>query len=133
MESGEAEEPAAGSVYEGPLGMRFRFVPRGRFRMGSPTDEPGRGADEVFHDVELTRGFWMGETEVTQRQWKALTGNNPSRFRYYRNDCPVETVSWYEAVAFANRLSESAELKPCYELNCTGMRVRETTRAIKLN
>ena len=42
--------------------------------MGSPPDEPGRDHDERQHRVKLTRGFWLGETEVTQRQWAAVTG-----------------------------------------------------------
>ncbi len=109
-----------GEVAEGPLGMRFRYVPAGRFRMGSPEGEPGRFARETPHEVELTRGFWLGETPVTQSQWRQVMGNSPSRFSAGGDDCPVETVTWYDAVAFANRLSEMAGLPVCYELECTG-------------
>ena len=119
-ESDEVEGPTAGPVYEGPLGIRFRFIPKGTYQMGSPTDEHGRADREILHEVELTSGFWMGETEVTQGQWQALTGNNPSGFNTCGSDCPVEKVRWYDTVAFANRLSEAAELEPCYELDCTG-------------
>ncbi len=117
-----SSEPATspGEVDEGPLGMRFRHVPAGRFRMGSPEDEPGRYDDEIPHEVELTRGFWLGETPVTQGQWRQVMGNNPSHFSEGGNGCPVERVSWYDAVAFANRLSEMAGLEKCYELDCTG-------------
>ncbi len=52
--------------------MRLHWCPEGRFTMGSPATEEGRFNDEVQHEVTLTRGFWMAETEVTQGQWKAL-------------------------------------------------------------
>lgn len=55
-------------------GIRLRWCPPGRFVMGSPADEPGRDTDEDQHPVVLSRGFWLGETEVTQAQWKAVTG-----------------------------------------------------------
>ena len=52
--------------------MRLRWCPAGSFTMGSPLSEANRFADEIPHRVVLTRGFWMGETEVTQEQWAAL-------------------------------------------------------------
>jgi len=76
--------------------------------MGSPEDESGRFDEETLHEVELTRGFWMGETPVTQGQWRQVMENNPSHFSKGGDDCPVEKVSWYDAVTFANRLSEMA-------------------------
>ena len=110
-----------GDPHDGPFGIRFRWIPPGDFKMGSPLDEPGRFDErELLHDVTLTRGFWMGETEVTQGQWQELMGNNPSRFKYCGLDCPVERVSWWDALAFANRLSEEADLPACYELDCMG-------------
>jgi formylglycine-generating enzyme required for sulfatase activity len=54
--------------------MRLKWCPEGTFTMGSPSTEDGRDNDEVQHQVTLTRGFWMAETEVTQGQWKALMG-----------------------------------------------------------
>lgn len=56
------------------LKMPLRWCPPGDFVMGSPKNEPGRDDDETQHKVRLTRGFWLGETEVTQGQWKALMG-----------------------------------------------------------
>ncbi|MEE8525596.1 MAG: formylglycine-generating enzyme family protein [Thermoanaerobaculia bacterium] len=89
--------------------------------MGSPETEPGHFADESQHEVELTRGFWMAETEVTQGQWQKLIENNPSRSQECGAGCPVERVSWWDAVTFANRLSEAAALEVCYALaGCTG-------------
>ncbi len=95
----------------------WRYIPEGSFQMGSPPDEARRDDDEARHRVTLTRGFWMGETEVTQAQWKALMGTDPSRFQACGPDCPVERVNWYEAVAFANALSKRSNLAACYEVS----------------
>src|SRR5690606_12580790 len=54
--------------------------------------------------VRLTRGYWLGKTPVTQGQWQALMGNNPSHFK--GANLPVERVSWDEAMAFCRRLTE---------------------------
>ena len=63
--------------------------------MGSPDDEPGRHGDEgPQHLVVITRGYWLGETPVTQALWQAVTGENPSEFK--TPDRPVERVSWEE-------------------------------------
>ena len=63
----------------------------------------------------------MKQTEVTQKEWSTLIGNNPSGFRDCGEDCPVENVSWYDAVYYANRLSETKNLESCYRLDgCTG-------------
>ncbi len=97
--------------------MRLRYVPPGRFAMGSPEGEAGRDNSENRHQVELTRGFWLAETEVTQGQWRKLMDNNPSEFDSCGDDCPVERVSWWDAVTFANLLSLAAGLEPCYQLD----------------
>src|SRR5262245_28638013 len=55
-------------------GIELRWCPPGRFRMGSPPNEPQRLPDEQQVDVTLTKGFWMGTYEVTQAQWKRLVG-----------------------------------------------------------
>jgi len=109
-------------MWEDPaIGMRFRYAPAGKFKMGSPAGEVDREDNEIRHDVELPRGFWIGETEVTQEQWRRLMGNNPSHFGDCGDDCPVERVSWFEAVAYANRLSEETGKAACYELSgCRG-------------
>ena len=73
--------------------VRFRYCVPGRFLMGSPESEFGRGDDEgPTHEVELTHGFWMAEVPVTQRLWEAVAGGNPSKFK--GADRPVEQVSW---------------------------------------
>ena len=102
------------------LDIAFLFVPSGEFLMGSPLTEEGRQEDEVPHSVSLTQGFWMSATEVTQGQWRNVIGNNPSSHQSCGDVCPVEQVSWWDAVAFANRLSQQANLETCYELSCDG-------------
>src|SRR5262249_30480858 len=62
------------------IGMRLALVPAGKFMMGSPPGEAKRSADERLHEVELTRPYWLGVFPVTQKQWQAVMGNNPSRF-----------------------------------------------------
>ena len=93
------------------------------------------GSDEhPVHNVTLTRDVWMGETEVTQGQWQALMGNNPSNFSSCGSDCPVETVNWWEALAFANSVSSAEGLAECFELSgCTdapGNRMQCTSLSI---
>ncbi len=66
---------------------RFRYCAPGKFKMGSPASEAGRWDDEgPQHAVTLTQGFWLGEAPVTQRQWAAVAGSNPSDFK--GNDLP---------------------------------------------
>ncbi len=95
----------------------FMPIPAGTFQMGSPLSEPGRGPDETQHEVRLTRAFLMQTKEVTQGQWEALMGNNPSRFPQCGSDCPVEQVTWYEALAYANALSRQEGLAECFALS----------------
>ena len=93
----------------------LHLIPAGTFEMGSPDRESPRIDDEIQHTVTLTRPFLMMRTEVTQRQWSALMGNEPSFFAD-RPDAPVERVNWFEAVAFANALSKVEGLSACYTL-----------------
>ena len=81
-------------------------IPAGRFLMGSPLFEAGRYADEGPQRwVDVPR-FAIGRFEVTQRQWEAVMGSNPSRLSACGPDCPVENVSWNDAQEFVRRLSQ---------------------------
>jgi uncharacterized protein (TIGR02996 family) len=60
------------------IGMRLALIPPGRFLMGSPPDEAGRREDERQHEVEITKAFYLGVYPVTQGQWRAVMGYNPS-------------------------------------------------------
>ena len=110
-------------------GMPFVLLDPGTFTMGclAGRDDVDGGCDadeSPAHDVTLTRYTWMAQTETTQGQFEALMGYNPSYFStdgvggYCGPDCPVETVSWHEAAAFANALTAGTGLTPCY--TCTG-------------
>ena len=96
-------------------------IKAGSFTMGSPSNEPGRDDDERQHRVTITRDFWLQATEVTQGQWQEVMRNNPSRFKNCGNNCPVEAVNWYEAVAYVNALSKREGLQECYRTGgCSG-------------
>ena len=96
------------------LGIEWCFIPAGCFMMGSPVSEPCHETDEVLHQVTLTRSFEIPATEVTQGQFKALMGYEPSKFGFCGMNCPVEKVSWFEAAAFCNVLSGKKGLAKCY-------------------
>ncbi|MCP4578578.1 MAG: SUMF1/EgtB/PvdO family nonheme iron enzyme, partial [Deltaproteobacteria bacterium] len=66
--------------YTNSLGQSFVLLPAGTFTMGSPSDELGRDSGETQHQVTLTKSFYMMTTEVTQAQWEAVMGSNPSSF-----------------------------------------------------
>ena len=102
---GQDKVPAAGSPWTGPLGMEFAWVPAGIFKMGSPEGEEGRDTDEVQHEVRIRQGFWMGKYEVTQGEWEAVMGGNPSYFESCGARCPVESVSWDDVQEFIRRLN----------------------------
>lgn len=89
--------------------------------MGSPPTEYLREADETRHSVTLTRGYLVSEHEVTQQEWSQLMGANPSLLRACGPDCPVDRVSWLDALAYCNQRSRSQGLPECYDLSsCTG-------------
>jgi formylglycine-generating enzyme required for sulfatase activity len=88
------------------IGMTFVLIPAGAFIMGSPPDEPMRDADERQHWVTISKPFYMQTTEVSQGQWRAIMGNNPSHFRNCGDDCPVEQVSWSDSQEFIRKLNQ---------------------------
>ena len=96
----------AGQVWRDPyLRMSFVWVPGGCFEMGCGDWTGDCGDNEKpVHKVCL-KGFWMARHEVTQGQWKRLMGYNPSGFKRCGSLCPVEKVSWNEALEFARKLS----------------------------
>jgi len=82
----------------------FRWCPAGTFMMGSPSSEADRSNNETQHQVTLSRGFWMLETEVTQSMWESVMGNNPSNFKGAK--LPVEMVSWDDCQEYIKKLNE---------------------------
>jgi formylglycine-generating enzyme required for sulfatase activity len=94
------------------------LIPAGSFLMGSPLTEPAREENETQHKVTLTRSFYMGKYEVTQREFEGLMGYHLSRLPPCA-DCPTESALWHEAASFANQASQAAGLPMCF--SCTGL------------
>jgi formylglycine-generating enzyme len=106
-------------------------IPAGSFRMGNITNNPsGLGIEKPVHDVTITRAFLMSCSEVTQAQWKAVTGNNPSNFK--GDSLPVEEVSWYDAVDFCNLLSKEEGFDTCYTRSGTNISCDFTANGYRL-
>lgn len=104
--------PKAGDVktitLPGGATMEFCWCPAGSFMMGSPESESERRSDETLHRVSLTKGFWMGKYEVTQRQWESVMGSNPSNFN--GADRPVEMVSWDNCQNFVQKINAANQV-----------------------
>ncbi len=83
--------------------MDLVWVEPGTFQMGSPETEEGRCEDEVQHEVILTKGYWIGKTAVTQRQWVSVMGENPSEFK--GDNLPVANVSWDDCQEFFRKVN----------------------------
>lgn len=91
--------------------------------MGASDGELGSTSKELpQHQVTITYDYFMMEFEVTQELWLSLMGNNPAFYSECGLDCPVEQVSWWEAVKFANIYSVEQGVEECYELSgCSGL------------
>jgi formylglycine-generating enzyme required for sulfatase activity/uncharacterized caspase-like protein len=108
--------------------IRLVRIPAGSYLMGSPTNEAEDYKDQKpQHEVRISRGFYLGETEVTQAQYRAVIGKNPSAFcsdgmgkGFVANEdtskFPVENVSWLDAITFCNELSRRDGLTPYFEI-----------------
>jgi len=101
-------EGAAKKIRDPKTGITFLLVEPGRFQMGSPSSDEGHRDDETQHQVTLTKPYYLGETEVTQAQWKRKMGTNPSRFE--GDALPVETVSWEGCQEFLRKAGEGYRL-----------------------
>ena len=96
------------------IGMEFVLIESETFEMGSPQTESGRDADEgPVHQVTISQPFYVGKYEVTQGQWQAVMGSNPSRFSGCGRTCPVEQVSWEDAQEFIARLNLREGVNVC--------------------
>jgi formylglycine-generating enzyme required for sulfatase activity len=87
-------------------GTECVWCPPGQFMMGSPSSEPDRESDEDQHEVVLTRGFFLAETECTQGQWEAVMGGMGENYSHFTGtELPVEQVNWHDAVEYCRKLT----------------------------
>jgi formylglycine-generating enzyme required for sulfatase activity len=106
VNAGESfHNPAAPTITDKRTGITLTEIPSGRFTMGSPASETGRRPDETPHDVTINRAFFLGQHEVTQQEWRALMGTNPSRFSECGPRCPVENVTFADVQRFIAALN----------------------------
>ena len=90
-------------------GIAFVWIPAGSFMMGSPASENGHMPHEgPQHKVTFAEGFWMGKYEVTQGEWRAVMGDNPSKFKG-SDRLPVENVSWDGCQVFSEKLNAKGQ------------------------
>ena len=95
---------------------QFVLINGGTFQMGSPASEPERSSDETQHSVTVS-SFYMAKTEISQRDYRAVMGTNPSETK--GDNLPVTNITWYDAIQYCNRLSEAEGLTPCYTVSGT--------------
>jgi formylglycine-generating enzyme required for sulfatase activity len=91
------------------LGMKLVWLPAGRFVMGSPPTEMDRGYGETQVEVELSHGFWIGQTEVTQSQWKTIMGTSPwlgSKYVQEGENIAASYINRADAIEFAQKLTQ---------------------------
>ncbi len=100
--------------YTNSVGMRLRLMPPGSFMMGSEEETLGHTVYEHYHEKTIERPFYIGVTEVTQRQYEDVMGTNPAYFADSSPNLPVENVTWFDAVRFCNALSEREDLPVVY-------------------
>ncbi|QDV41867.1 Serine/threonine-protein kinase PknH [Stieleria neptunia] len=130
------------------IGMKLCLVPPGEFTMGTSPDELQQLSiqdkrkhmhdryltETPAHRVRVSRPMYVAAMEVTQSQYEAVMGENPASFsaggeKHKRvegvdtGDFPVDSVSWFDAIEFCNRLSEREGLKPCYDIRGSDIKV----------
>ena len=102
----QGQEDKEITYYRNTPGMEFVLVPAGEFMMGSPAAEAGRKSNEgPQHRVRITRAFYMGATEVTQKQYEKVMGTSPPGLKGAKN--AVGRVSWSDTAVFCARLSRT--------------------------
>jgi formylglycine-generating enzyme required for sulfatase activity len=114
----DEHSPGEGHLLEPLSGMPLVEVPAGRGPRGCTDGQRGCGSDESpVTEVQITRPYYLGVTEVTQEEFLAVMGYNRSTHTGCP-DCPVEGLSWHQAAAFANALSAHSGIEACYR--CEG-------------
>jgi sulfatase modifying factor 1 len=88
-------------IVSNSIGMEFVLVQTGTFQMGS---DDGDADEKPIHSVTISKPFYIGKYEVTQRQWRNVIGSSPSK--YQGDNRPVENVGWVDAQEFIRKLNE---------------------------
>ena len=96
------QDPITGTIWVNSIGMKLVYCPAGECMMGSPPEELMRQEEETQHSVRISSPFYLGTTEVTQKQWSSLMDINRSLEK--GEDLPVQNVSWKEALDFCRNL-----------------------------
>lgn len=101
------------------VSQQLKLMPIGRFTMGSPRREPGRRANEAQRDIELKRAFYMGVKEVTNAEFRRFKSDHHSGMvppnTLDLDNQPVVGITWEQAAAYCNWLSEQEGLQPAYK------------------
>ncbi len=95
-----------------------RLIPPGRFWMGSPESEKERDSDERRYKVLISKAFYIGKYEITQRQWQTIMIANPSHFNRSGPDLPVENVSWDDCKRFCQQAKVDLPTEAQWEYSC---------------
>ena len=109
VESTPVQAQDADKVITNSIGMKLTLIPAGKFIMGSPAAETDRDSEEMQHEVTISKPFYMGVYEVTQKQYEKIMGKNPSHFKLVGSDLPVDQVRWSEGGDYCARLSDLAD------------------------
>jgi len=114
--TGEITSPPGGEIqmdkfadFTNSIGMTFNLIQPGTFTMGTPFGVISWVGDETPHEVTLTKSFYIQTTEVTQGQWEALMGSNPSSNSSCGRNCPVETITWEDVQTYITALNNLGE------------------------
>jgi formylglycine-generating enzyme required for sulfatase activity len=114
-----AVTPRPAAATERPVPSGMVWIQGGTFMMGSPASEAGRNNDREGSQHRVTvSSFYMGKYEVTQAEYEAVMGSNPSSFK--GDNLPVEQVSWYDAAEYCNKRSQREGLTAAYTISGSG-------------
>jgi formylglycine-generating enzyme required for sulfatase activity len=115
----DVDDPDCDGVATHAGGGDMILISADSFDMGCTAGQSDCREDESpVMPVTLTHDYYIGETEVTQGEYAALMGSNPSYFSSCGTDCPTENVTWHQAAAYANAVSAASGLTECY--TCSG-------------
>ena len=105
QEAAKAAAAAPAKTYKNSIGMEFVLIPAGTFQMGCEPPEAGKCEphEGPRHTVTISKPFYLGKYEVTQAEWQAVMGSNPSKFKGANR--PVENVTWPDAQEFVKKLN----------------------------